>query len=154
MNKQLENIKLPYQQARDLLMSIQNESGAAIQPFGIYNFFYGYLQKNYPSKMNKVKARNIASVYCALLNEFYITNGNENPHIWFYMTEKHWAKYGLGRKAIYNSVTFLRDNQFILTRVKPHPYITINKVRFYCIDLDALAIILQATAHYNPHHWR
>lgn len=154
MNKQLGNNKLPYQQARDLLMSIQSESGAAIQPFGIYNFFYGHLQKNYPSKMNKVKVRNVATVYCALLNEFYITNGDIKPHVWFYMTEKRWAKYGLGRKAIYNSVTFLRDNQFILTRIRPHPYIPINKVRFYYIDLDALTIILQNTEHNNPRRWQ
>ena len=44
-NQQTENtqeIKLPHEQARDYFMSIQKQSGAAIKPIGVFQFFYNY----------------------------------------------------------------------------------------------------------------
>ena len=45
-NQQIENtqeMKLPHEQARDLFMSIQKQSGAAIKPIGVFQFFYKYI---------------------------------------------------------------------------------------------------------------
>ena len=78
--KTTQEMKLPHEQARDLFMSIQKQSGAAIKPIGVFQFFYNYITTISKSKMNRVKARNIADVYCALQNEFFITNGSKNPH--------------------------------------------------------------------------
>ena len=55
--------KLAHEQAREMLMAIQNQSGAAIKPFGVFQFFYDFLKSKSKSKMNRVKARNIADVY-------------------------------------------------------------------------------------------
>ena len=137
-NQQTENtqeIKLPHEKARDYFMSIQKQSGAAIKLIGVFQFFYNYIITRSSSKMNRVKARNISDVYCALQNEFFITNGSKNPHEWYYMTQSRWDKYGLGRKAIYNSIKFLSENMFIETTLRTHPYIPQNKLRWYKIDL-------------------
>jgi len=137
--------KLAHEQAREMLMAIQNQSGAAIKPFGVFQFFYDFLKSKSKSKMNHVKARNIADVYCALHNEFFITNGCRNPHEWFYLTQSRWQKYGLGRKAICNSIKFLTDNMFIETTLRTHPYKPQNKIRYYKIDLQNLFQIVQYT---------
>ena len=84
LNKQT---KLAHEQVREMFFQIQNESGSAIKPIGLFTFFYNYLKQISNSKMIKVKARNIADVYCALQNEFFLTNGCKNPHEWFYMTQ-------------------------------------------------------------------
>lgn len=156
-NQQTENtqeIKPPHEKARDYFMSIQKQSGAAIKPIGVFQFFYNYISTRSSSKMNRVKARNIADVYCALQNEFFITNGSKNPHEWFYMTKSRWDKYGLGRKAIYNSIKFLSENMFIETTLRTHPHIPQNKLRWYKIDLKWLEFIANYTENNNPKNWR
>lgn len=149
-NKEITEEKLAHEQARELLLSIQTQSGAAIRPLGIFQFFYSYLQKFHKSRMNKIKARNIAEVYCALQNEFFITNGCKNPHEWFYMTESRWDKYGLGKKAIYNSVKFLNETLFIETTLRTHPYKPQNKVRYYKIDMPRLLQLVKYAEGKNP----
>lgn len=152
--KTTQEMKLPHEQARDLFMSIQKQSGAAIKPIGVFQFFYNYITTISKSKMNRVKARNIADVYCALQNEFFITNGSKNPHEWFYMTQSRWDKYGLGRKAIQNSIKFLSENIFIETTLRTHPYIPQNKLRWYKLDLEWLKYIADYTENNNPKNWR
>ena len=151
INKQT---KLAHEQVREMFFQIQNESGAAIKPIGVFTFFYNYLKQISTSKMIKVKARNIADVYCALQNEFFLTNGCKNPHEWFYMTQSRWEKYGLGKKAIQNSVMFLKDNLFLETTLRQHPFKQQNKVRYYKLDLERLKYIVDYTEHNNPKNWQ
>lgn len=151
INKQT---KLAHEQVREMFFQIQNESGAAIKPIGVFTFFYNYLKQFSNSKMIKVKARNISDVYCALQNEFFLTNGCKNSHEWFYMTQSRWDKYGLGKKAIQNSVIFLRDNLFLETTLRQHPFKQQNKVRYYKLDLERLKYIVSYTEHNNPRNWQ
>lgn len=146
--------KLAHEQVREILLSIQGQSGAAIKPFGVFQYFFRYVKAYSKSKMNKVKARNIADIYCALQNEFYLTNGCKNPHQWFYMTQSRWDKYGVGKKAIQNSVKFLSDNLFIETTLRTHPYKPQNKIRYYKIDLIRLAEIAKFIEDNNPKNWQ
>ncbi len=146
--------KLAHEQVREMFLQIQGESGAAIKPIGLFNFFYNWLKRYDPSKMIKVKARNIADVYSALQNEFFLTNGCKNPHEWFYMTQSRWDKYGLGKKAISNSVKFLQHNLLLETTLRQHPYKAQNKVRYYKLNLQMLQGIVRYTEDNNPKNWQ
>jgi hypothetical protein len=128
----------PHKRVRESILAMQKHSGSAIKPFGLFNVFYKILQRDSRHKMNRVKARNVADVFSALQNEFFVINHDGKNVEWFYMTEKRWAKYGLGRKAIYNSLMFLRLYSIIETQIRPHPLKRQNKVRFYRFDLEML----------------
>ena len=70
------------------------------------------------------------------------------------MTQSRWEKYGLGKKAIQNSVMFLKDNLFLETTLRQHPFKQQNKVRYYKLDLERLKYIVSYTEHNNPKNWQ
>jgi len=127
------------QQVRDELLKMQEFFGSAIKPLALYHTFYECLQSVAPSKMNRSKVRDIVDTYCALCNEYYLLySKKENLKTDFFMNEARWAKYYLGRKAMDNSIEFLREYGFIRYRKGRNPYNPINTVRFYEIDLALL----------------
>lgn len=140
---------------RNNFLDMQKEKGAAIRPLGLFELFLKILNKFYlpNGKMNRVRARNITDVFCALQNEYFIINYDGRNSNWFYMTEKRWAKYGLGKKAIHNSRVFLQDIEAIETKVEQHPHKPQNKVRFYKINLEMLENLKNAVRESNPRSW-
>lgn len=138
--KENENIKQTpaHEIVRKSIFEMQKASGAAIKPFGLLTLFYKLLQEFSPNKMNKVKARNVSDVFSALQNESFVINFDGKNCDWFYMTWKRWQKYGLGRKAIYNSVMFLKFIGVIQTEIRQHPLKPQNPVRYYKFNLERL----------------
>lgn len=135
--------KPAHAKVREAFLDMEKASGSAIKPFGLFKVFYKLLQSLQPNKMNRVKARNVADVFSALQNECFVINFNGKNDDWFYMTTKRWQKYGLGRKAIYNSVIFLKYCGIIETEIRQHPLKEQNDVRYYKFNLKRLKDIVE-----------
>lgn len=131
-----------HKKVREAFIDMEKSSGAALKPFGLFPLFYKLLQSIQPNKMNRVKARNVADVFCALQNEYFVINFDGKNIDWFYMTTIRWQKYGLGRKAIYNSITFLKYCGIVDNEIRQHPLKEQNKVRYYRFNLDRLKDIM------------
>lgn len=142
-NEVITEEKLNHEIVREAFFKMQKSSGAAIKPFGLLPLFCRLLKAFKPNKMNRLQARNIADVFSALQNEYFVINHNGKNNEWFYMTTKRWQKYGLGKKAIYNSINFLHFCCIIDTEIRQHPLKEQNKVRYYKFNLDMVKTLME-----------
>ena len=130
-----------YKRIRKAVGTMMSKTGGTMKPIGLAPLFFGYLQAHCPSKMNRLKARNMAEVFTALLNEAYLCtceHGGKKPKEWFYMTNARWEKHLLNKRNCRRYVRLLAHMRYIATYVGQHPLIPGNKVTFYKIDADAL----------------
>ena len=140
-NFQLNITPPPYKRIRNAVDTMKDKTGYAVKPLGIAPMFLGYLQRHCPSKMNKLKARNMAEVFAALLNEAYLCtseHGGQRAREWFYMTDKRWEKHLLNKRNIRRYIRLLAHMKLIATYVGQHPLIRANKVTFFKIDVNAV----------------
>ena len=120
---------------REQIMELQKLNGAAIKPIVLIPVFYEQLHSEKPKgRMDRVKARNMADVFAALCNEYYIMNAyNNHPEEEFYMAPSKWEKYLLGKQAIRKSITELANMGLISYRKVSCPNDPMKKTFMYRI---------------------
>ena len=126
-------------EARSELMKMQKCGGAMINPFVFYNIILINLSEEEKNNYNQLTfAREIATTFCAICNEYYIIYCNEHqPKTEFYITEDRWAKYFISSTSRDISIKFLQRIGLIACDTKTIP--PDNKsVTTYKIKLETL----------------